>query len=82
MPEVREALATMPWPHIYPDPETRALRAALSAESGVPAANLLVGCGADELIDLLMRCVLDSVRIADCGGGGREALAGERGRAK
>ena len=45
----------MPFPHIYPDPESRRLRAALAVDTGVPAEYLLVGCGADELIDLLMR---------------------------
>jgi len=58
-PSVRDALASMPFAHIYPDPETRKLRAALERDTGCPAANLLVGCGADELIDLLMRCVLE-----------------------
>lgn len=41
-PEVRQALAEMPWPHIYPDPETRRLRQALSELSGVPMEYLLV----------------------------------------
>jgi histidinol-phosphate aminotransferase len=41
-PEVRQALAEMPWPHIYPDPETRRLRAALAESSGVPVEHLLV----------------------------------------
>ena len=58
-PEVAEALSSMRFPHIYPDPENRALRKALAAECGVPMENLVVGCGADELIDLLMRVVLD-----------------------
>jgi len=40
---VREALANLQFPHIYPDPEVRALRAALAAECGVPAENLVVG---------------------------------------
>ena len=57
-PRVREALAAMEFPHIYPDPESRALRAALSAFSGAPAENLLPGAGADELIDLTMRVLL------------------------
>ncbi|KAG2434176.1 hypothetical protein HXX76_007903 [Chlamydomonas incerta] len=66
-PEVREALATMPFPHIYPDPETRALRRALAQMHNIPMENLLVGCGADELIDLLMRCVLEpGDKIVDC----------------
>ncbi|KAF8072423.1 HISN6B [Scenedesmus sp. PABB004] len=66
-PEVREALAAMPFPHIYPDPETRRLRAALAEWTGVPMEHLLVGCGADELIDLLMRCTLEpGDAIVDC----------------
>jgi histidinol dehydrogenase len=54
-PAVREALARMPFPHIYPDPESTALREALARYTGVPAAHLLAGAGADELIDLVMR---------------------------
>jgi histidinol dehydrogenase len=54
-PAVREALARMPFPHIYPDPDSGALREALARYTGVPAAHLLVGAGADELIDLVMR---------------------------
>lgn len=40
---------------IYPDPEARKLRALLSDYVTVDAANILVGAGADELIDLTMR---------------------------
>jgi histidinol dehydrogenase len=54
-PAVRAALAQLPFPHIYPDPDSAALRAALAHHLGVPAENLLAGAGADELIDLLMR---------------------------
>ena len=54
-PGVREALSTMPYPHIYPDPESRDLRAALADYTGMPMDLLLAGCGADELIDLVMR---------------------------
>jgi histidinol-phosphate aminotransferase len=57
-PAVREALATYPFPHIYPDPEQRALRTALAEYAGVPAANIFPGHGADELIDLLCRVFL------------------------
>ena len=39
---VRDALASMPFPHIYPDPESRRLRVALSQATGVPIENLLV----------------------------------------
>ena len=54
-PRVREALASMAYPHIYPDPESRRLRAALSEFVGLPADYLLAGHGADELIDLILR---------------------------
>jgi histidinol-phosphate aminotransferase len=57
-PAVRNALATYPFLHIYPDPEQQELRAALAAYAGVPADNILPGHGADELIDLLCRLTL------------------------
>src|SRR5258706_14102271 len=56
---VREALGELDFPHIYPDPESRALRKSLEEFTGVPAEYLLAGSGADELIDLLMRVMLD-----------------------
>lgn len=66
-PEVLAALGSMEFPNIYPDPESRRLREALARWHGVPMKHLLVGCGADELIDLLMRCVLDpGDAIIDC----------------
>lgn len=58
VPAVFEALANLSFPHIYPDPESRALRAALAPHTGVPVENLLAGAGADELIDLVMRLFL------------------------
>ena len=54
-PRVRQALASMAYPHIYPDPESRHLRRALADYTGLPLEYLLVGHGADELIDLVMR---------------------------
>ena len=57
-PQVRAALANLPYTHIYPDPESRALRTALADSTGVPAEFLLAGAGADELIDLTMRLFL------------------------
>lgn len=56
---VREALGSMGFPHIYPDPESRALRKSLEEFTGVPAEYLLAGSGADELLDLIMRVFLD-----------------------
>ncbi len=57
-PRALEALARLEWAHIYPDPESRALRAALAEFLGVPMAHILAGAGADELIDLLLRVLL------------------------
>ena len=57
-PRVRDALADLPYAHIYPDPESRHLRKALARFTGVPVDNLLAGAGADELIDLTMRLFL------------------------
>jgi histidinol-phosphate aminotransferase len=66
-PRVREALAALPFPHIYPDPESTALRAALARDTGLPAKNLLAGAGADELIDLVMRLFLRAGdAVIDC----------------
>ena len=59
LPVVREALGKMEFPHIYPDPESRALRKSLAKFTGVGEEYLLAGQGADELIDLLMRVFLD-----------------------
>ncbi|BAU03049.1 hypothetical protein VIGAN_UM004700 [Vigna angularis var. angularis] len=62
-----EALGSIKFPYVYPDPESRRLRAALAEESGLEAEYILVGCGADELIDLIIRCVLDpGDKIVDC----------------
>jgi histidinol-phosphate aminotransferase len=57
-PSVREALANLEYAHIYPDPESRVLREALSTFTGVPDELLLAGSGADELLDLTMRLFL------------------------
>ncbi len=45
--------------HRYPDPEQRRLREALGAHLGVPPAAVVAGAGADELIDLVVRCVVE-----------------------
>lgn len=56
--QVSEALGSMRFPYIYPDPESRRLRAALAEDSGLESDYILAGCGADELIDLIMRFVV------------------------
>lgn len=55
--QVSQALGQLKFPYIYPDPESRRLRDALSKDSGLESNHILVGCGADELIDLIMRSV-------------------------
>jgi histidinol-phosphate aminotransferase len=58
-PAVEETLRDLRYVHIYPDPECRLLREALARQLDLPIENLLVGSGADELIDLIMRLFLD-----------------------
>ena len=58
VPAVTEALARYPHFHVYPDPRQSMLRDALSAFIGVPAARILPGQGADELLDCLCRLFL------------------------
>ncbi len=57
-PRVREALARFEGFHIYPDPDQRALRAAIAEYVGVSQDQLLAGNGSDELIDFLCRVYL------------------------
>jgi len=67
LPVVREALGKLDFPHIYPDPESRLLRASLASFVDVPQEYLLAGSGADELIDLLMRIFLEAGdRVLSC----------------
>lgn len=64
---VREALAALEGVHRYPDPESRILREALAEFHGVPFEVLVAGAGADELIDLSMRLVIEpGDRIVTC----------------
>ena len=55
---VREALAACNSYHIYPDPDQRAVRAALAEYTGVPEEHIVAGAGSDELIDLIARALL------------------------
>lgn len=53
--------------HIYPDPESRFLRNILATWLQIDSSNILIGAGADELIDLIMRMFLDpGDMIIDC----------------
>lgn len=57
-PKIYAALAAETNFHIYPDPGNTRLRAAMSTFLGVDAEMLMMGHGADELIDLIMRLFL------------------------
>ncbi len=54
-PLVLERLSQYATYHIYPDAAQREGRVALAEYAGVPPEHLMLGNGADELIDLLMR---------------------------
>jgi histidinol-phosphate aminotransferase len=52
---VREAVAGV---HRYPDGASFVLRRKLAAKLGVETGQLVFGCGADEILELLAKCVL------------------------
>jgi len=56
---VSDALAKLTYTHIYPDPESRKLRQSIAVYNNVSFENILAGAGADELIDLIMRLLLE-----------------------
>ena len=58
-PLTRQVLSNLNYPHIYPDPESRALRQALQEYTGVSTEYIMAGTGADEMIDLLLRVLLE-----------------------
>ncbi|MEE9285867.1 MAG: histidinol-phosphate transaminase [Dehalococcoidia bacterium] len=58
-PRVARALEAYDRYHIYPDSDQRELRRALARYAGVDPASVLAGAGSGELIDLLLRLVLD-----------------------
>lgn len=57
-PKVAEALASFRHYNLYPDPEQRRIREALSEYLGVGPEWIVAGNGADEIIDLVLRMVL------------------------
>lgn len=54
-PAIYQVLANEKDYHIYPDPDSTALRQALSRYTGIETPHIIVGQGADELIDLIVR---------------------------
>ena len=66
-PRVQRALAAFKHYHIYPDPEQRRLRRALEGYTGLDSRYILGGAGSDELIDLLLRLLLDpGDKVVNC----------------
>ena len=66
-PKIYQALAEERYYHIYPDPESHALRKGLSAYLNIAKECILAGSGADELIDLILRlCVQPGESIINC----------------
>ena len=64
---VQEALGRHQGYHIYPDAQQKASRSALEEYTGFSQDHLIVGAGADELIDLLLRATLDAGDgVIDC----------------
>jgi histidinol-phosphate aminotransferase len=59
IPEVKAALVNSNAFHIYPDPESRRIRRLLAEHHDVRESSIVVGAGADELIDLIMRIVVE-----------------------
>ena len=65
--KVQEALGRHQGYHIYPDAQQTASRNALEEYAGVSSDHIIVGAGADELIDLLLRATLDAGDgVIDC----------------
>jgi len=56
---VQEALATFDRYHHYPDAQARAARERIAAYAGTSVERLIIGNGADELIDLMFLTTLD-----------------------
>lgn len=66
-PQALSRLAALQHGHIYPDPESRRLREQLAALHNLPTEALIVGAGADELIDLIVRLTMNpGDRMINC----------------
>ena len=66
-PRVQEALGRYRSYHIYPDAQQKALRSALAEYTGISSDHIMVGAGADELIDLVLRATLEpGDRVINC----------------
>ena len=66
-PAVKNAFANLRNINIYPDPESRELRSQLAGFTGINENLLMAGAGADELIDLLLRVMLEpGEKVVNC----------------
>jgi histidinol-phosphate aminotransferase len=59
LPEVFKTLSALKNIHIYPDPESRRIKALIARYHNIPEDSIVISAGADELIDLIMRVCLD-----------------------
>lgn len=59
LPEVRQALGALDTLHIYPDPESRGIRKLLAEYHQIPEDSIVICAGADELIDLIVRLIVE-----------------------
>ena len=58
---MREAAAQVNW---YGDPESYDLRMALAGRHGVGMENVVIGCGIDDLLELIVRTYLETGQTA------------------
>ncbi len=58
-PAVVAALASVTDLHLYPDPDQRRARRALSDYTGAPIERILLGNGSDELLDLILLATIE-----------------------
>ena len=64
--KISTALSNLPL-HLYPDPQQRKLRTALSEYTGQSPDRIIAGAGGDEIIDLLMRLFVGpGQKVFDC----------------
>ncbi len=58
-PKAAQAIANFPYKHIYPDPGQTLLRDGLAKYLGLDKEHILCGNGSDELLDLILRLVIE-----------------------
>ena len=64
---VSQAIGSLDTLHIYPDPESRRIRELLASYHQISKNQIVLGAGADELIDLIMRIFFEpGDRLINC----------------